>query len=741
MIVWRYRKVIFWVTLITFVLSLAGSFFKTPNYEATTTILIKSNIIQSQTSVPGVTVTSDSTTLLQTKGQTFREILNSRAVAERIVNILELEKTLKKRKQNFGTFIFKGLSNLMMLKPKDPKQRLIEDIQKSISSKLITSTSIIEVSVSYPDPKLTADIANTAAKVFVDQIREMNVTEARIAKEFIAERVSVAEIDLKKTQDKFQDFISKEKFVYPEKKTEMGLNELVRFESALKTTETDIEQTDSKIKDLRQKLTKQDKNIISQTTINANPLILDFKKKQADLEIQRANMSIDYGPLHPKMVAMEEEVKKIKNQMDLEVKKIIQSEVSSINPIYQQILSDLVSKETDLIVFKEKKKVLIGIIQGFPKELVILAEKQIIWETLINAVHFAHKNLDSLKTQLEAARISEAQKISEINVVDFAIPPMNPKYPLILFPILGVLLGLMGGAGMAIFMDYLDDSIKSVENIEEELKIPVYGVIPEIKAGGQPEKRKIEENVELNHSNILKDRLITHFEPKSSVAEAYRSLRTNIQFASLHKKNRVFLFTSSLKGEGKSTTVSNLGITSAQLGNRTLLIDGDLRNPTIQTIFGLSRDPGLSNYIVGDCSLKDIIRPSGIENLDLILSGPIPPNPSELLSAENFNPLTQETLKDYDLILIDSPPVLAVTDATILSEKVNGVFLVVREGKTSKKVALNAKSILEKVNAKVIGAVLNNVKIEYRYGYSYYYYDYSYGEDGPSQKKKRKKKN
>jgi len=345
-------------------------------------------------------------------------------------------------------------------------------------------------------------------------------------------------------------------------------------------------------------------------------------------------------------------------------------------------------------------------------------------------VSFAQKNLDSLKLQLESARIKEAQKISEIKIIDQAIPPLNPKgIPKVAYTFLGFIVGLIGGIGLAFFMEYIDDSVQTIETIEEKLKLPVYGVIPEIKL-----QRKVRRKTNgLKEKFSMKEKLITHYEQRSPITEAYRSLRTNIQFCGVEEKNKIFLFTSSLKGEGKTTTVANISINTAQLGNKTLLIDADLINPMICSIFGKGKELGLSNYLGGSAHLNKIIIPSGIENLDIIPSGSIPPNSSELLSSKRLSELLNNVKKDYDFIFFDAPPVLAVTDATILSSKVHGVFLTIKGGQTSKRICLRAITLLKNVNANIIGAVLNKVKIEGRHGYEYYYQYYS-GE------KKRKKK-
>ncbi len=741
-IIFAHRKVIIFLTLVTVVVATIGGFSKQTVYEATTTVLIKSDILRPTASSRGVGFISEQN--IQRRGKTFGQILKSRAIAEKVVNILGVDKILGKKKlqkhkpsmivskmKDITSTIRGFKSYLLYGKVKKqrsvPRLKLIERVQKSISASLLLNTSMIKITILFQDAQLAADIANEAASVFVNHMKDMNSVEARIAKEFIAKRVKVAVIGLKGAQDTFRQFIIKEGSVYPEHKTTLALAEFVRFESSLKNTKVKIDQIGITIDNIHQQMTDFDRTIKASTTTIVNPLIQELKSKLVNLEIQRSNLSVDYGPLHPRRLAVEKEIEKIKISLKAKVKRIVQEEVTIVNPLYQRLASDLVFKETDLKGHQSRKKAISQIIKDFPQELKKWAEKQIQWDTLTGRVTFAQTNLNSLKLQLEAARIKEAQKISEIAVIDMATPPLIPKgLPKIVYSLLGLIVGIMGGIGIAFFLEYIDDSVKTVETIEEELKLSVFGVIPEIKLQGKTRGKIRRSTSGLKETSLLEERLITHFEPKSPITEAYRSFRTNIQFAGINEKNKIFLITSSLKGEGKTTTIANLAITTAQLGNKTILIDADMRNPMVYSIFGKGIEPGLSNYLGGSDNLNQIIIPSGIENLDIISSGPIPPNPAELLSSKRLDELIDNIKESYNFILIDSPPILAVTDSVVLSSKRIGVFLVIQGGITSKRICLRAKALLENVNANILGAVLNKVKVEGRYGYEYYY-QYYYG--------------
>lgn len=225
--------------------------------------------------------------------------------------------------------------------------------------------------------------------------------------------------------------------------------------------------------------------------------------------------------------------------------------------------------------------------------------------------------------------------------------------------------------------------------------------------------------------SINKRPIISLLNPKSPNSESYRMLRTNIDFSSFDTESKILMVTSAAPGEGKSTTVANLAVVYAQSDKKVILIDADLRKPTLHHTLQKSNRAGLSHVLTGQAPYQSVIQNSPLDNLDLITSGPIPPNPSELLSSPKMKGLLDSLAELYDIILFDAPPVLAVTDSQVLSAYCNGVILVVHSGKTKKEALLKAKSNLERAQARVLGVVLNNMKRSSK-DQAYYYY---YGEN------------
>ncbi|WP_394238237.1 CpsD/CapB family tyrosine-protein kinase [Niallia oryzisoli] len=220
--------------------------------------------------------------------------------------------------------------------------------------------------------------------------------------------------------------------------------------------------------------------------------------------------------------------------------------------------------------------------------------------------------------------------------------------------------------------------------------------------------------------NDVKRSLITQQDPKSHISEQYRTIRTNIQFASVDKELTTIVVTSSGPAEGKSTTVANLAVVFAQQGKQVLLIDSDLRKPTVHYTFQVSNIKGLTTVLTKQSTLEEVIQPSMQENLSLVTSGPIPPNPAELLSSKAMEELIKEASTTYDMVLFDSPPLLAVTDGQILASKCDGTLLIVSSGKTEIEQAIKAKDLLNSVNSHLLGVILNNKKLKNPHYYSYY---------------------
>ncbi|MHB8878786.1 MAG: polysaccharide biosynthesis tyrosine autokinase, partial [Myxococcaceae bacterium] len=318
---------------------------------------------------------------------------------------------------------------------------------------------------------------------------------------------------------------------------------------------------------------------------------------------------------------------------------------------------------------------------------------------------------DLVLKRLKDIELSGLLRTSNVRVLDAARPsllPVRPKVPMALG--LALVLGLLGGLGLALLLELLDNSITGQADIEERLGVPFLGFVPTIPDDKLPALGKRDLHI--------------HTHPKSSVAECCRAIRTNLLFMTPDKPFKTLVVTSAGPQEGKSSSVINLGIAMAQSGNRVLLLDTDMRRPRLHKAFGVPNDFGISSLILNQGSLDTAVKSTEVPGLFVLPCGPIPPNPAELLHTQVFAELLEKLTQKFDRVILDSPPIGAVADAVVLGTQADGVLLVVKAGHTSRDMAKRAVRSIQDVNAKLLGAILNNINLDDpKYG-DYYYYAY-----------------
>jgi capsular exopolysaccharide synthesis family protein len=347
----------------------------------------------------------------------------------------------------------------------------------------------------------------------------------------------------------------------------------------------------------------------------------------------------------------------------------------------------------------------------------------------------ANKTLyDGLQTKLKEAGISVGLKSSNIRVVDPAMIPSTPARPAKARNIaLGFLVGLVGGIGLALLREYLDNTVKTPDDVETLARLPSLAVVPAFGEGPNASRRTGFLKTTSSNGFDKRIELVAQHLPKSQVSEAFRALRTALLLSQPDRPPQVLLVTSALPREGKTTAAANLAVTLAQLGDKTVLVDGDLRKPGIGRLLNLGNGKyaGLSSYLAGVSTLDLVTVPHpSIPNLAAIPTGPLPPNPADLLSSHRLTEAIAELRTKYKFIVIDSPPIMAATDAVILSVQTDGVLLVVRSGETPKEAFTRARDLLISVKSHLLGVVLNAVDSsapDYYYSYRYYPYSYGYG--------------
>jgi len=599
-------------------------------------------------------------------------------------------------------------------------------LKDQVETKQEGVTNIINIMATSEDPKLAQKLANTVAEVYRDQNtkeRNKRIIEGRV---FIEQQLGLAKENLKEAEEKVKEYREENKFISIDSETGITLNQLTQIETAHESLKRTIEEIDSILKRLKKEEAIPEKDIKGIYADKVGPIFARLNSQLVDLTLERDTLLLNFTKEHPRL-------KEIKTKISETIRNMIAE------------LSD--QKKT----LEGRKDNLAGDLGRLRSKFSALPEKGLILARLQHDLTVKSQTFSLLESKYQEALIKEAEKVEEVSIVKPAIEPASPINPPHVYTtsFIGVIIGLIIGLIMAFVFETLDTSIGAIEEVESFLKVPVIGIIPHV---GFEEIKDIllEKYPDRKDEDILRRnaRLVTHYAPKSTLAESYRTLRTNIQFISLKNEAKTLLFTSSSPMEGKTTTVVNLAMTMAQTGKRVLLVESDIRKPMVSRTFGIDREPGLTDVLLGNYEWRDIIRTvtdimtgkmgmedimltPGIDNLNIITSGTIPPNPSELLSSQRMEEFISQVREEYEVVLFDSTPTLTAADSIIMGSKLDGVIIVYQVGKVGRGALRRTKVQLDNVNAKVLGVILNGLKAEISPDFSDFRYDryYSYGEE------------
>lgn len=400
----------------------------------------------------------------------------------------------------------------------------------------------------------------------------------------------------------------------------------------------------------------------------------------------------------------------------------IKTEYAGLQSLYANYAERYTDAHPKMVELKAQIESLKNKIQGL--EDINLGDKTMEYRVLEREVQTNKRMYEILLTRLKEIDLSSTLNVNNVSIIDRAQVPVKPVKPKVkLNLLLAVIVGAMGGIGLGFFVEYLDTTIKSPEDLQEATGFRFLGAIPAI---------------EEERDEIRRDKMV-YYKPHSVVAELYRSIRTEItQLISLNQGPKAILFASAEPQAGKTITSSNLALAFAQGDKRVVFVDCDLRKPQLDKVFGVERNPGVAEYLLENTSLDAIIKDTEEEGLKIITSGRIPPNPAEVIDSERMKQFISQLKERFDVILFDSPPVISVTDAAILAEMLDYMIWVVRSGKTFVPLMRRVKDKFSRVNEKILGSVLNDVKAHHSsYYYDYYrYYDYYGGEGAQSRRKK-----
>jgi succinoglycan biosynthesis transport protein ExoP len=560
---------------------------------------------------------------------------------------------------------------------------LVDSFLGALTVVPVRNSRLVELRFTSSEPQLAADMANALAKTYIEQNLEFKFNSSKVATDWLAAQMAEQRKKVEDSEAQLQRYKEQHDAVAVEDRQNIVVQRLGEMNAVVTKAKTARIEREALYNQLKAMQTSG--SIDSFPAVLANDYVQKIKSDLGDLQRQQAQLADKYGDRHPEMVKIRTAIQSTEAKLKNELDKV----VASVRSEYEAARAQEIS--------------LAGALDSQKGEALSLNRKGIEYSVLHREAESNRQIYESLMQRTKETGISGEFKASTIRVVDAAEVPKSPFLPRRERDIsLAALTGLLFAVGLVFFFEYLDNRIKSPQELRATLNVPFLGMVP-----SAPDQ----------HQALITDGVPANF------AESIRSIRTNVLFSSAEEGAHIVVVTSAGPGEGKSVVSSNLAVSLAQAGQRVLLIDADMRRPRVHEIFDLPQEPGLSNLLVGDCKPSEAVRKwKAVPGLCVLSAGMIPPNPAELLGSKRFEEYISTLGEHFDWVLVDSPPVLAVADAAVVANGASGVVFVVGADQTSRQAAREAIHQLQSAHARVIGAVLNRVDLERNpYYYAHYY--------------------
>ena len=601
--------------------------------------------------------------------------------------------------------------------------RVVLDLQNRIVTFQEGYTNIIVVEATDDRPRMARELANTVARVYRDYNYELKNQQAIKHRDFVEGQRDKARQALMQAEEEVRLYREETDLVSLDAQASVMLGQITQGEQSANSLEQTVHDIDIMLGEMEEKRELSEKTMQGATRVQVGEAFMNLTYQLNNLHLERDGLLVQLTEDHPKVAQLQ----------------------AKIDQLSRNLMDELRQRQQGV---RRDAEAINSRLSGLRRDYGQLPSQGLQLGRLQREVLLRQEMVEVLEGEYQNALIREADKVEEVALLQWAITPtnsINPSSP-VQRAIMGIVLGLVLGVVFAVVAETLDTSIGTIEDVQEYTGTQVVGVIPFIDADEVEESLERRGRAEPDRRMLeRKAQLVAYFDPQSTLAETFRTLRTNIEFVTVEKGAKTLMITSSTAQEGKSTVMANLAMTMAQLGKRSLLVDCDLRKPSVARLFGLDKEkePGLAEVIVGNYEWRDVVRTvtdivtggmgmeditqtQGISNLHIITSGAIPPNPAELLNSRQMSDFLGEVTESYDVVLIDAPPVLHVTDAAILGKKVDGTLMVYKAGDVPRTSLRRAVNLLRSVEVELLGMVLNGIRADtttdYQdFGYSSYY--------------------
>ncbi|MGB9714870.1 MAG: GumC family protein [Thermodesulfovibrionales bacterium] len=734
-VILKRKKVVMIFLVSVFVTTLILSFMMTPLYKATAVIKIMGDNpnVLSFTDVQGLKTGPD-------YYQTQYEILKSRSLAEEVIRKLNLHKNkdfmpVKSKIDKIKDAIFDNTIGIIVkiyraVAPKPPvnkktvnydnlfnssleKEEIPDNVVNALISRLevtpVKNSQLVKVSFISHNPEISMNVANAVAQTYIAFDLESRVDTSKEARAFLQNQVEIMKKKVEESEQKLNEYAASKEIIMDKDRESIQTQKLVDISSALNSITTERMQKEALYREVKE-------SGGNNPVILSNPLIQGLKSQLSSLEAEYSSLSKTFTPDYPKMKSLKSQIDSIHERIEQEKSKIIEALKSD----YEASLK----KEENLTKALNAQK----------RKVLSYQDTIAQFEVLKREVDSNKALYNTLLQRLNEVGVAASSTATNIQILDKAVFPRWPFKPnIVVNMLLSIIFGFVGGIGLAFLAEYFDNSVKDTKDIEKEAKLPTLGMIPnfqDIEKGLNIATSKVlsfEEKLSSPNTPVLVDS-----EKTTPIAEAFRSIAAFIMLSSASRPPKTILVTGAGEKVGKTTVSINIAKALVESLGNGLIIDGDLRRPKLHHSLRVNNSVGLSTFLSGNMEFDGsntnggFIKPTYIRGLSIITSGPIPPNPSELLGSSRMDDLISVLESSFEFIIIDSPPAIGLPDALYLSKIVDGTVLVAKAGETPKKALLEIKEIFRNVNAKIFGVILNSVrKSDLKYG-SYNYYHSSY---------------
>jgi len=656
--------------------------------------------------------------------QTQVDLLQNNALARRVIEKLELVNhpviidtlydtgepgVISKIKESVKN-ILRALISSSEDKEKNPfliseealkQQALLKFIEDNLEVSPKRNSMLISISFTSPDRQLSQSVANAFAKEFVHWKMDKKLEASQLAREFLMKQIDRAKISLEKAEEDLNRFAKQAGIVSLDVKLNSVYRQLEELNSALAMAAADLIGKESVYK----QATLDGPSSLPQ--VMENQVISGLKAEYARLRSEYEDLTVTFHDDYPTVKALKMKMNSVDDRIRIEEQKVFLA-------IENQYKAGLQKVKTMGARVEHQKKMAID-----------LNERATQYKIMDREVETNKGIYQSLLERTKEIESMVGVSSSNINIIDQAMLPIKPFKPNVkLNLLLAIVIGLMGGLGLAFFLEYFTDTITNPDEISDRFHIPILGVAPLSKTNGFP--------VEQTFVN----------DPRAPLSEAMRSTKMSIQLSGTASQAGSFVLTSTKPSEGKTTMAANLALAFAGARERVILVDADMRKPKLHKFFQNKDDtssPGLSKFLAG-VSSKGLICQNGISNLCFIPAGPVPPNPVELLASDRFAMLMQTLTERFDRVIVDGPPHMGFADSLVISRHVGGVVLVSSMGETTRDALVHFKKSVLNSQGKILGCIINKVNLSKRFGYQSYYKYYSYYSYGSDKVNKKKRK-